>query len=150
MDIKERLWAKTLLTAYPYLGQAALEADRRLSDEAICSWRSPLAAESLCKNLMKIIATKEGYINAKVITEDCLSRIPQKLQKVIKCRYFERLSYAVIAQVAKVSERSVYNHVRRAEEAFASALIKRGYDPERLNELFGENSFLMGVYRRVK
>ena len=79
MDIKERLWAKTLLTAYPYLERAAEEADARLTDEAVSSWRSPLSAEDTCKRLMRIVAAKEGYINARVITNECVARLPQKL-----------------------------------------------------------------------
>ena len=100
MDIKERLWAKTLLTAYPYLERAAEEADARLTDEAVSSWRSPLSAEDTCKRLMRIVAAKEGYINARVITNECVARLPQKLGRALKCRYFEMLSYPVIARVA--------------------------------------------------
>ena len=149
MDIKERLWAKTLLTAYPYLVRAAEEADARLADEAVSSWRSPLSAEDTCKRLMRIVAAKEGYINARVITNECVARLPQKLGRALKCRYFEMLSYPVIARVAGVSERSVYNHMQRAEEAFAGALVSRGYGVERLEELFGDNVFLKGVYNRL-
>ncbi len=150
MESEEKLWAKTLLTAYTYLDEAAFEADRRLMDEALYSWRSPRSAEGVCRQLMQIVAVKEGYINAKVITKQCLDDIADKYRRALVCRYIKKYTYTVIAQVAKVSERSVYNHMLRAIDAFALALKKRGYDAKRMKEMFDGNSFIMGVYRRIK
>lgn len=149
MDEKVRLWAKTLLTAYPYLEEAANAVEARIKSSAVNSWSSPLSAEALCGKILHLISVKEGLINAKVVTDECLSGLPSKVYKALKCRYIFRLSFTMMSGIADVSERSVYKHIQRAEDSFTAALIMKGYDLKRLEELFGDNTFLKGVYNKL-
>ena len=55
----------------------------------------------------------------------------------------------MMSGIADVSERSVYKHIQRAEDSFTAALIMKGYDLKRLEELFGDNTFLKGVYNKL-
>ena len=149
MEREVKLWAKTLLTAYPHLHEAAFQADRRLMDEALGSWRSLRAAEDMCRRIQDLVEVKESYINAKVAVEECLRRLAEKFRRMLTCRYFKKLTYETIAAVAKVSRRNVVYNAEAALSAFAKIMLERGYDGARLKELFGANPFLLLIKQRL-
>ena len=52
MDREVKLWAKTLLLAYPYLEKVAFLADRQLMSKAAGSWRAYGDAFDVCKGVI--------------------------------------------------------------------------------------------------
>ena len=145
MDREVKLWAKTLLLAYPYLEKVAFLADRQLMSKAAGSWRAYGDAFDVCKGVIDTIYIKDSYINAKLVTLAAWRMLNAKFAKVIELRYFKKIKIAAVAEKMRMSSRGVEKMLPAAEQAFAEALLKCGKNEERLKELFGASPFLLGV-----
>lgn len=145
MDREVKLWAKTLLLAYPYLEKVAFLADRQLMSKAAGSWRAYGDAFDVCKGVIDTIYIKDSYINAKLVTLAAWRMLNAKFAKVIELRYFKKMKIAAVAEKMRMSSRGVEKMLPAAEQAFAEALLKCGKNEERLEELFGASPFLLGV-----
>ena len=145
MDREVKLWAKTLLLAYPYLEKVAFLADRQLMSKAAGSWRAYGDAFDVCKGVIDTIYIKDSYINAKLVTLAAWRMLNAKFAKVIELRYFKKMKIAAGAEKMRMSSRGVEKMLPAAEQAFAEALLKCGKNEERLEELFGASPFLLGV-----
>ena len=145
MDREVKLWAKTLLLAYPYLEKVAFLADRQLMSKAAGSWRVYGDAFDVCKGVIDTIYIKDSYINAKLVTLAAWRMLNAKFAKVIELRYFKKMKIAAVAERMRMSSRGVEKMLPAAEQAFAEALLKCGKNEEKLEELFGASPFLLGV-----
>ncbi len=145
MDREVKLWAKTLLLAYPYLEKVAFLADRQLMSKAAGSWRAYGDAFDVCKGVIDTIYIKDSYINAKLVTLAAWRMLNAKFARVIELRYFKKMKIAAVAERMRMSSRGVEKMLPAAEQAFAEALLKCGKNEERLEELFGASPFLLGV-----
>ena len=145
MDREVKLWAKTLLLAYPYLEKVAFLADRQLMSKAAGSWRAYGDAFDVCKGVIDTVYIKDSYINAKLVTLAAWRMLNAKFAKVIELRYFKKMKIAAVAEKMRMSSRGVEKMLPAAEQAFAEALLKCGKNEERLEELFGASPFLLGV-----
>ncbi len=145
MDREVKLWAKTLLLAYPYLEKVAFLADRQLMSKAAGSWRAYGDAFDVCKGVIDTIYIKDSYINAKLVTLAAWRMLNAKFAKVIELRYFKKMKIAAVAERMRMSSRGVEKMLPTAEQAFAEALLKCGKNEEKLEELFGASPFLLGV-----
>ena len=145
MDREVKLWAKTLLLAYPYLEKVAFLADRLLMSKAAGSWRAYGDAFDVCKGVIDTIYIKDSYINAKLVTLAAWRMLNAKFAKVIELRYFKKMKIAAVAERMRMSSRGVEKMLPAAEQAFAEALLKCGKNEEKLEELFGASPFLLGV-----
>lgn len=145
MDREVKLWAKTLLLAYPYLEKVAFLADRQLMSKAAGSWRAYGDAFDVCKGVIDTIYIKDSYINAKLVTLAAWRMLNAKFARVIELRYFKKMKIAAVAEKMRMSSRGVEKMLPAAEQAFAEALLKCGKNEERLEELFGASPFLLGV-----
>lgn len=145
MDREVKLWAKTLLLAYPYLEKVAFLADRQLMSKAAGSWRAYGDAFDVCKGVIDTIYIKDSYINAKLVTLAAWRMLNAKFAKVIELRYFKKMKIAAVAEKMRMSSRGVEKMLPAAEQAFAEALLKCGKNEEKLEELFGASPFLLGV-----
>ena len=145
MDREVKLWAKTLLLAYPYLEKVAFLADRQLMSKAAGSWRAYGDAFDVCKGVIDTIYIKDSYINAKLVTLAAWRMLNAKFAKVIELRYFKKIKIAAVAEKMRMSSRGVEKMLPAAEQAFAEALLKCGKNEEKLEELFGASPFLLGV-----
>ena len=145
MGREVKLWAKTLLLAYPYLEKVAFLADRQLMSKAAGSWRAYGDAFDVCKGVIDTIYIKDSYINAKLVTLAAWRMLNAKFAKVIELRYFKKMKIAAVAERMRMSSRGVEKMLPTAEQAFAEALLKCGKNEEKLEELFGASPFLLGV-----
>ena len=145
MDREVKLWAKTLLLAYPYLEKVAFLADRQLMSKAAGSWRAYGDAFDVCKGVIDTIYIRDSYINAKLVTLAAWRMLNAKFARVIELRYFKKMKIAAVAERMRMSSRGVEKMLPAAEQAFAEALLKCGKNEERLEELFGASPFLLGV-----
>lgn len=145
MDREVKLWAKTLLLAYPYLEKVAFLADRQLMSKAAGSWRAYGDAFDVCKGVIDTVYIKDSYINAKLVTLAAWRMLNAKFARVIELRYFKKMKIAAVAERMRMSSRGVEKMLPAAEQAFAEALLKCGKNEERLEELFGASPFLLGV-----
>ena len=145
MDREVKLWAKTLLLAYPYLEKVAFLADRQLMSKAAGSWRAYGDAFDVCKGVIDTIYIKDSYINAKLVTLAAWRMLNAKFARVIELRYFKKIKIAAVAERMRMSSRGVEKMLPAAEQAFAEALLKCGKNEEKLEELFGASPFLLGV-----
>ena len=145
MDREVKLWAKTLLLAYPYLEKVAFLADRQLMSKAAGSWRAYGDAFDVCKGVIDTVYIKDSYINAKLVTLAAWRMLNAKFAKVIALRYFKKMKIAAVAEKMRMSSRGVEKMLPAAEQAFAEALLKCGKNEEKLEELFGASPFLLGV-----
>lgn len=145
MDREVKLWAKTLLLAYPYLEKVAFLADRQLMSKAAGSWRAYGDAFDVCKGVIDTIYIKDSYINAKLVTLAAWRMLSAKFARVIELRYFKKMKIAAVAERMRMSSRGVEKMLPAAEQAFAEALLKCGKNEEKLEELFGASPFLLGV-----
>ena len=145
MDREVKLWAKTLLLAYPYLEKVAFLADRQLMSKAAGSWRAYGDAFDVCKGVIDTIYIKDSYINAKLVTLAAWRMLNAKFARVIELRYFKKMKIAAVAEKMRMSSRGVVKMLPAAEQAFAEALLKCGKNEEKLEELFGASPFLLGV-----
>ena len=145
MDREVKLWAKTLLLAYPYLEKVAFLADRQLMSKAAGSWRAYGDAFDVCKGVIDTIYIKDSYINAKLVTLAAWRMLNAKFARVIELRYFKKMKIAAVAEKMRMSSRGVEKMLPAAEQAFAEALLKCGKNEEKLEELFGASPFLLGV-----
>ena len=145
MDREVKLWAKTLLLAYPYLEKVAFLADRQLMSKAAGSWRAYGDAFDVCKGVIDTIYIKDSYINAKLVTLAAWRMLNAKFARVIELRYFKKMKITAVAERMRMSSRGVEKMLPAAEQAFAEALLKCGKNEERLEELFGASPFLLGV-----
>ena len=145
MDREVKLWAKTLLLAYPYLEKVAFLADKQLMSKAAGSWRAYGDAFDVCKGVIDTIYIKDSYINAKLVTLAAWRMLNAKFARVIELRYFKKMKIAAVAERMRMSSRGVEKMLPAAEQAFAEALLKCGKNEEKLEELFGASPFLLGV-----
>ncbi len=146
---KDLIWCAALLTSYRYLPRVARGIDRCSYATAMGGLSSGEDAIKLFDRILALNVRKEAIVNAKVLTDMCLSRLESKSRQLLESRYIGRKSFDEIAEQLGVGVRTVFRRHTAALSAMASAMRRLGYGHEWLDSRLGADTFMREVYEEA-
>lgn len=149
-----KTWSKTILSVYKYLEALSNSIDDLVVKKSINSalysnGRFDTAYETANK-IMRLTDRKINLINLKVLIEDVLSVLPSKYRKILILKYVDGVKGDDIALLMRVSNRTYFRFKNNAIEHFSKVLVSKGYNKQKLEEMFCGENWLNNLYRSNK
>ena len=150
------VWAKTLLTIYPYLIGIADAIDRVIERRAINSFfvsSVDLARNdtfSVANKIIELSERKVVLINIKVLVDKGLRSIDRTLAKVLIAKYISRKKGKDACALLSIPERSYYRKIKEGEICFEEAIKKQGYDEKRLEDMLKGEEWILDLKREFE
>lgn len=149
-----KTWSKTILSVYKYLEALSNSIDDLVVKKSINSafysnGRFDTAYETANK-IMRLTDRKINLINLKVLIEDVLAVLPSKYRKVLILKYVDGVKGDDIALLMRVSNRTYFRFKNSAIEHFSKVLVSKGYNKQKLEEMFCGENWLNNLYRSNK
>ena len=145
MKKEEKIWAKTLLSTYSYLETICGAIDKTVLNYGIHSALNN-DAEFVAKKIISLIERKKFLINTKILVDNVLSRINQKNARVLVLKYIDKLKAEKASFALNISLRTYFRRINFAVDEFAFELLKFGYTPQKLLNIFEKESWIMEIY----
>ena len=145
------VWAKTTLSAYPYLIKIADAIDRVVERRAMNSFYvsgsdfSRNNVYDLANQLLGLSDRKVVLINLKILVENTLKKCDKFFAKLLIAKYISRKKSAEICELLNVAQRTYFRKIKEAEKQFEVCLRAQGYDQQKLLEFLGEEEWIMDI-----
>lgn len=142
-------WVTAILAAYRRLPRAV----------AACKQTSRSLAESgfYCEDTMGLVgkmiecnARSESYINAKVLVDKVLEKLPLRYAQILYLRAHYPLTMEEIADKLEYSKRSTFRWYGEALKKAACALFAEGYDAKWFEKRYSGDVLIGGYYEQAK
>jgi len=153
MNLKS--WTKTILLSYRHLPKIVKSIDKIFNTRAINAGVMSGASitynnvYNVTENLIILTERKVNLINLKLLCDKIIMSLDKNLAKVLILRYMDNLSYDKIAQVLKMSSRTVYRKVKQALEEGANILKNCGYNEYKLENKFKNEKWLYEIEQDI-
>lgn len=153
MEIKQKNWGKTILTAYTYLGRLCDSIDEIIKESAVNSfyshgygWESN-SVMGVSKKIIGLSERKIKYINLKVVTEKALKKMPKQLSKLIILKFIHQINTDEIICILNLSRRTLFRFISKALTCFMNELSVLGYTSEKLEIEYFNDNFINSIYK---
>ncbi len=149
--MNSNVWAKTILSVYPYLEKLASAIDRIIERRALNSFYVSSTdvyknnVYDVANNIIELGERKVVLINLKVLTEDILKACDRLQAKLLISKYISRKSTKEICEMFSLSSRSFFRKIIDAEIAFEKELRIKGYNHERLKNFLKDETWIFSV-----
>ena len=144
--MKQKIWAKTLLTSYNCLDNIASAIDSLVVNQGVNSSRNKLSTLENAEKIINLIQRKKLLINLKVLIENIMSKIDANNARLLVLKYFDRLNTEVMIEVLSMTRRTFFRRVDRALEQFGNELVASGYDHDSLNLVLGKENWIKEIF----
>jgi len=145
-------WSKTLLYSYPHIAKFVRALEEELNSVTSLGYGSKHFSygQYTYDFLESMLALGKRIRNLKEI-EETIDEILVKIGEsgeILSKRYVKR---RCIEEIIKgVSSRTMYRRFDKAVGEFAFELLKQGYTPDVLEEMFGKERFVIALKNRMK
>jgi len=154
--MNSNVWAKTILSVYPYLENLASAIDRIVERRALNSFY--VSSTDTFKNniydvankLIELSERKIVLINLKILTEETLKSCDRLLAKILIAKYFSKKTTKEICEMFSIPARTFFRKVFDAEVAFEKNLKLKGYDDKKLNNFLKDETWIFSVKEEFK
>ena len=146
--MNSNVWAKTILSSYPYLVKLASSIDRVVERKALYSFYVTSANFSsnniydLANKLIELSQRKIVLINIKVLTENALKNCSKEEAKLLIAKHIAKKKSNEICDMLKIPNRTYFRKVSQAESHFEKVLSKLGFPPSRLENYLKDESWI--------
>ena len=153
MNLKS--WTKTILTVYRHLPKITKSIDKIFEARAIGG--SVMSSNAmayndvynLTNNLINLTERKKSLINLKLLADKVLTSIDRDLAKLLILRYIDGYGYDKLAEHFGVCERTIYRKMNRALDVSVYALLRNGYDENKIENMIEKENWLFEVCRET-
>ena len=145
----KQMISKTLLTSLASFGNYLSALDKSIIAKAQHSYREYRYTYAQVQRICDLINDKRNLHEIKQRIENLLTRAPAKYEKVIYLFYHHDLSTLKIAEILKVSQRTIFRYIASALDWFTMR-IDEVIDPISFTELLQNQSWLRSIYNRSK
>lgn len=147
--MKQKIWAKTLLSAYNCLENIADAIDSLVMSQGIHSGNNNNTAFQNAEKIITLIGRKKLLINLKVLTEKVMENLTVDEARILILKYFDRVKTENIAEVLQISRRTYFRKISLAEEEFAKELSRRGFTFSQLEEMTKKESWITQLFTSI-
>ncbi len=147
--MNSNVWAKTILSVYPYLIKVADAIDRIVERRALNSFYvsstdfSRNNVYEVADKLIELGERKIVLINLKVLTENALKKCDRILAKMLIAKYFSRKKSREICEMVSIPTRTYFRKIKEAERAFEQALSVLGFAHDELDKMLSGEEWIM-------
>jgi hypothetical protein len=145
METTKNLWAKVVVATYRGV-PVVTEAIERLADAAACNSRRQDCAAAF-EGVAEKLQRKNRLLNLKCIADDAVSALPPENAFIIRSR-MDGMSFESIAAALKMSIRAVFRKYDAALVSITRRMKMKGFDDEWFRGYFGDDKYVMTVFRR--
>ncbi len=152
----KNIWAKTILKSYRYLERIADAIDRMIENRGLYSMNQNsnnyfyTNIWSVSEKLIELSERKIKLINLKILTEQALSKCGKDYANLLISKYINNNSNEKIIEKYKLSTRTFFRKIERAEQRFENVLELLGFDNENLNEFLRDEKWIIVVKQRYE
>lgn len=153
-EMKQILWTKVLLTVYKKLPKMVQLLDNA-RDNLIKTGlgvgynRWHMTNEELFDKMISLNYRRLGLINAKVLVDEGIRRLPERLRGAIIARFFTE-DLDGYAKECGICMRTAFKRVESAIEKLAEIFKNLGYGEKKLNLEYKDEPLLTKVGKRLE
>ncbi len=141
--MKEKSWAKTLLSIYNCLENISNAIDGMVLYQGISSGQNHLTVMENAQRIIGYTERKKLFINTKVLIEDIVSKLDDNVSRILILKYFDKLKSETCANVLNLSRRTYFRKLDSALESFGKALNVRGFSSEKLLKVYEKERWIV-------
>ena len=142
-------WVTAIFAAYRHLPRA-VRACRQTSASLAESGFYCEDTLALVNKLIDCNARAESYINAKVLADEALSKLPLKYAQLLSLRARGDMSMEEIAAKLGYSKRSAFRWFAEGIKKAACVLKAEGYDEEWFSSRYSKDVLIGNYYQQAK
>ena len=147
-------WSKTLLGVYRYLPRVTYALDKIVKTRAYNS--SFTSTNNIAFNdvmnvantILDLTERKITLINLKLIIEKALCSMDKNLARILILKFIDGRKSNEIADVFKICLRTFFRKVNTALDSFSKALLRMGYNDEKLKNMLKNEKWIMEVFNK--
>lgn len=145
--MQNHIWARTILTSYRFLERITGAIDQIIEKKALASsWVTGVDGTlEVTDKIIELSERKVKLINLKLLTENALKKIDEKLARLLISRYFDNSTPEEIMQRYSLSRRSFFRYMQDAEGSFESACATLGFPISRLESYLESEEWIKQV-----
>ncbi len=140
--MKQKIWAKTLLTTYNCLEAISNAIDKLVITQGVNSGRNSLTTMENAEKIINLIQRKKLMVNLKVITENVMASLDTNSARILVMKYFDHVKPDVCYKLLDMSRRTFFRKANKAVDEFALHLKNLGYDHETLNNMLYKEQWI--------
>ena len=149
-----KAWSKTILSVYKYLEALSNSIDDLIIKKCINSAFYNNGRYSTCydcaNKIMQLTERKINLINIKVLVDDTLRLMSVNQRQLLALCYMDNVKSEDIAEMMHVSIRTFFRKKNEALSSFSKNLLLKGYNANKLEEMFCGEGWLNNLYIRNK
>ena len=147
-------WSNTSLVAYSLIPKIGDELDKCVISRVNSSYKSRhlkigISNEQLIGEIIELNEQKRKIANLRYIVKHTLSMLSDVDRRVLVARIINKHTFQSIAELEKISLRTVFRRLANAEENYAIALKKQGYTEEWFEKEYGNDKYIISIKQRV-
>lgn len=140
--MKQKIWAKTLLTTYNCLEPISDAIDKLVISQGVNSCCNNLTTLENAEKIINLIQRKKIMVNLKVIIENVMASIDPNSARILVMRYFDKVKPEVCFNLLEMSRRTYFRKIDRAIEEFSIHLKNFGYTSEVLEQNLSRENWI--------
>lgn len=125
--MKQKIWAKTLLTIYNCLETIADAIDNLVITQSVSSGRNNLTTLENAEKVINLIQRKKLLVNLKVLIDEALSKLDKNNARILILKYVDRVKPEIAMEILGLSRRTYFRRIDGAVNDFALTLSNLGY-----------------------
>lgn len=144
--MKQKVWAKTLLTIYNCLETIASAIDNLVITQSVSSGRNNLTTLENAEKVINLIQRKKLLVNLKVLIDNSLSKLDKNCARILIMKYVDKLKPELAMQILELSRRTYFRRIDSAVDSFATELSNLGYDESVLESMLKKEHWIKEFY----
>ncbi len=150
--MEKKIWAKTVLQAYNYIGRICRVIDKQVLERSAMSHLNSYGYDdtiAITESVIDLIERKKALLILKFMVEDSVQFLDDNLRKVLVLFYFDRRTVAEISTMIKVSPRTVNRILDKAILKCFMQFEKNGFNIDSLKKYILTEPWLVGIYNSI-
>lgn len=149
-----RIWVKTFFSIYRWLERITKTIDDYVDLRAKMCFYKNLSCITMCgthkavNDITMLMNKKISLINIKCLVEKILHSLPEKSARFLILKYVEDKTFAEVAQVMKISERTALRWNTATLKSGAKILQTLGYTSSKILILIENQRWLLNMARQ--
>lgn len=154
--MKKYVWAKTLLSVYPYLEVVADDIDRQVDIIAKNSFYVTgvnfvtNSTSMVADNIIELSQRKVSLINIKVLIEKAFKECKSELAQILIQKYVDHDKSREIAESCNLSMRTYFRKLDEGLKAFAKSIAGQGFTDDKLKKYLQNEDWIMIVFSQLE
>lgn len=144
--MKQKIWAKTLLTTYNCLEPISDAIDKLVISQGVNSCCNNLTTLENAEKIINLIQRKKIMVNLKVIIENVMASLDTQSARILVMKYFDKVKPEVCFSLLEMSRRTYFRKIDKAIEEFSIHLKNFGYSSETLEQLLSKENWIKEYY----